>query len=322
MGFFSKVKKGFKKVGKAIKKGVNKAADAVADAVKSVGNAVGDALSWLGKKIPGVGGVFGWLGDVVSSAFDLVGSVIKAAGAIVGGVLGGVVRIVGGILTLDGDEILAGLSDIASGVAGGVIVVLAKAWAFVQVVFTVGRPRPLNQTESAIVKLVFHDAIATYNVRVVDGNAGLYSLNDRPFVVGDTIYMKDHDAATEPGVFAHECVHVWQNQHLGSEYVADALASQWWGAEYVWEDEASEDEDWIAFEREAQGAFIEEVYDEGGTASSPSAGMGAFFAESDPSLRSFTPTVDGTVVDYTALANAATRTIRGETPWRLSEIRD
>lgn len=315
MGFLSSVRKAVKKTAKAVSKAVNKATDAVADVVETIGNGIGDGLSWLGSRTPGIGGFFGWLGDVVSGLTDLISAIIKGIGAIVGGLLNGLIKILGGLLTLDWRGMLEGLGDILYGVAGAVIGIGGKAVGFVQVVFTIGRPRALNDVELRIIHLVFEDSVATYNVRVVDGFAGLYSLNDRPFVLGNIIYLKDTSAASEPAVFAHECVHVWQNQHLGSSYTAEALGNQWWGVKYDWESEANEGKDWEDFEKEAQGESIEDVYLEGGTVAGIT-GNGAFFAEPDESQRVFL----FNMIDRTALANGAVKVIRGHTPWRPSAL--
>jgi hypothetical protein len=313
---WGKIKSGIKKAGNAVAKAVNKAADAVADIVETIGNGIGDGLTWLSEKIPD-GGVLGWLGDVISGVMTVLAGLVKALGAIVGGLLSGIIKIVGGIVTLDLDGILEGFGDIGSGIAGGVIALGGAAIALVQVIFTVGRPRALNRAEHQLVDLVFQDSIATYNVRVVDGYAGVFSLNARPFVLGNTIYMKGYSAATDPATFVHECVHVWQNQHAGSRYAAEALASQWWGVKYDWEAEANAAKDWDYFEREAQGEFVESVFRSGGVAHGVT-GKGAFFAENNEALRVFrSPT---TSKDWTALANAATRTIRDATPWRVTGL--
>ncbi len=319
MGLFNKIKKAIKKAAKVVKKVINKAVDAVADAIKSIGNIIGDALNWLGKKIPGVGFIFRWLGDVISSAFDLISSILSAIGSIIGGIISGLIRIIGGIVTLDWDNIVGGLGDIFNGIFGGLILVLGKVVALVQVIFTVGRPRRLNQIELTLIKAVFHDSIATYNLRVVDGNAGLYSLNNRPFVLGDTIYIKNYSASSNPEVFAHECIHVWQNQHVGAAYLGESLTSQWWGAGYNWESEINAGKVWVDFEREAQGEFFQDVYQFGGLTSG-TLGGGTFFTEPNPSLRVFNSPTTGS--NFTGLANDATAVVRGAVPWRLSEIGD
>lgn len=315
MGWLSSIRKSIKRAAKAVSKAVNKATDAIADVVETIGNGVGDGLNWLGERIPGIGVALSWLGDVVSGLTDFLSGIIKGIGAVLGGALSGVVRIGGGILTLDWDGIVGGFGDILGGIGGAAIGILGKGVALVQVFFGIGRPRALNDDELRIIRLVFEDSIATYNVRVVDGFAGVYSLNGRPFVLGDIIYMKDHVAAKEPGVFAHECVHVWQNQHVGSAYAAEALASQWWGAGYKWEKEADVGKEWEDFEREAQGESVEDIHRSAGTVAGVT-GAGSFFAEMEEPKRLFV--FKGK--DRTALGNKAVKVIRGYTSWRPSEI--
>lgn len=315
MGWLSSIRKGIKKVAKSISKAVNKTTDAIADIVETIGNGVGDGLNWLGERIPGIGGALSWLGDVVSGATDFLSALIKGAGAILGGALSGIIRIGGGILTLDWDGIVGGFGDILGGLFGAALTIVGKGAALVQVFVGIGRPRALNDDELRIIRLVFESSIATYNVRVVDGFAGVYSINGRPFVLGDTIYMKDHVAAKEPGVFAHECVHVWQNQHVGSAYTAEALASQWWGAGYKWEKEADSGKEWEDFEREAQGESVLDIHRSAGTAAGVTGG-GSFFAEAEEAKRVFV--FKGK--DRTQLGNKAVRVIRGYASWRPSEI--
>ena len=309
---WSKIKKAANAVGKA----VNKAADAIADVVETVGNGINDGLTRLGEKIPD-GGVLGWLGDFVSGITTLVGGVIKGVGALIGGVLSGLIKIVGGIITWNGDGVVEGLGDLVSGIAGAVIAIVGSAVGLVQVIFTVGRPRRLNEEERRLITLVFKESIATYNVRVVDGKAGLFSLNSRPFVLGNTIYMKDFKAASDPSTFVHECTHIWQNQHAGPRYAAEALYSQQWGAGYDWEKEAEKKGDWGHFQREAQGEFMQTLYESGRVAHGATGG-GTFFAEDDEKLRVFQS--PSSAKDWTDLANAATTTIREMRPWRLSGL--
>ena len=315
MGLLSSIRKGVKKAANAVKKVVNKATDAVADVVETIGNGIGDGLAWLGSKIPGIGPFFGWLGDIVRGLTDLLSSIIKGIGSIGGGLLSGIIKILGGLLTLDWRGMLDGLGDILYGVFGAVVIIGGKAIGLVQVIFTIGRPRKLNELELRILHLVFENSIAAYNVRVVEDWSGLYSITGRPFVLGNLIYLNGLSAASEPGPFAHEFVHVWQNQHEGSADASEALGNQWWGSKYDWEKEANAGKDWEDFEKEAAGEFIEDVYIEGGTVAGI-VGNGAFFAEPDESQRVFV----FNSVDWTALANGAVRVIRGHTPWRLSEL--
>jgi hypothetical protein len=296
---------------------VNKSADAPADLVETAGHLIGDGLTLLGRRTPYAGGILRWLGAVVVSLCDLFAALAKGAGAVVGGLLAGLIRVVGGACTLDRPGIRGGLVDVAAGIAGALIAVVGKAVALVQVLLGIGWPRPLSTAELAIIRRVFDGAIATYNVRVVDGSAGLFSRNNRPFVLGNMIYLKGFSAATNPEVLAHECTHIWQNQHIGAGYAAEALASQFWGIGYDWSKQANANVAWVDFGREAQGQSVEDLYTVGGSRSGAS-GNGTFFAEADPARRSFS----FGAVDRSALGNDAIRTLRGVKPWRLTALFD
>ena len=307
---------GIRKVAKFVSMIFNKLADAVADLIEALGHLIGDGLNALGTRIPYAGVVFRWLGAVMISIFDIIAAMAKGAGAIGGGAASMVIRVICGIFTGDWRGILGGFGDFAAGIVGAVIAVGGKALALIQVVFTIGWPRKLNQDELDIIKKVFDGSIATYNVRAVDGFGGLFSINPRPFVLGNMIYLKNYQAATKPGEIAHECVHVWQNQHVGACYTAEALASQFWGVGYEWEKEADATPDWEDFGREAQGQSVEYMYKNGGSVSG-SSGNGAIFSEPDPALRTFN--YNGT--DRVMMANDAIKTIRG-VPWRLTALFD
>jgi len=307
---------GVKRVAKFVSKVVNKLADGVTDLIESLGHLAGDGLTALGTRIPHVGVAFRWLGAVTVGLFDLLAAVVKGGGAVGGGFAGGTVRLLGSLFTLDWRGMLWGLGDMAAGIVGGVIAVGGKLLALIQSIITIGWPRPLTDPEKDVIHRVFGESLATYNVRIVDGFAGLFSLNPRPFVLGNMIYMKDYTVATQPEALAHECTHIWQNQHVGACYTAEALASQFWGVGYEWEKEADATPDWVDFGREAQGQTVETMYSSGGSISGTS-GNGAIFSEPDPALRTFTAP-SGT--NRVTLANDAIATIRSYTPWRLTAI--
>ena len=316
MSVLDSIRKGIRTVARAVSGIVNKIADGAADLVEALGHLIGDGLTWLGNKIRYVGVVFKWLGAVLTSMFDILAAIVKGAGAIAGGLASAAIRIVGGIFTLDWRGILGGLGDIAAGIVGAVIAVGGKALALIQVIITIGWPRKLNQDEIDIIKRVFNGSIATYNVRAVDGFGGLFSINPRPFVLGNMIYLKAYTALAKPEYVAHECTHIWQNQHVGSCYTAEALASQFWGVGYEWEKEADATPDWADFGREAQGQSVQYMYTNGGSVSG-STGSGAIFSEPDPALRVFN--YNGK--DRVLMANDAISTIRG-VPWRITALFD
>lgn len=327
MGWFSDA---VDAVADAVSDVVEDVADAVTDVVEAVGNAVEDAFDWLAgqaDKLPWAGGFLGgvlrWLGRTVSGVFDLVGAVIKGASAIVSGLLSGLIRIVGGIFSLDWPLILEGLTDIGSGFAGAIILVLGKLISLVQTVsyFLQPNERKLTDQEKADLKRVFHDSLALYNIRLVEGYAGAYSLNPRPFTLGNTIYLKERDVTAEPDLLVHECVHVWQYQHAGARYTADALGAQWFGNAYDWPKEIAEGRtDWVDFNKESQGQFLEDVYTDGELIDGPRTlrGDGVFYdADGKTKIGRFEFPIGD---DHTDRANDAVAALRGERSFRLSQF--
>ena len=133
----------------------------------------------------------------------------------------------------------AGLIDIGSSFAGGVIVIAGKAASLVQSIFLVeAQGRGLTAEEIKLLRRVFRNSIAYYNVRLVEGRAGLFGLNPRPFALGNTIYLKDRNVSREPDLLVHEITHVWQYQRIGARYTSDALGAQFFVDDaYNWEKE-------------------------------------------------------------------------------------
>lgn len=317
-------------VGGAVQDAANAVGGAVSDAVETVGNAVEDGLDAVAgvvDDIPIVGDaaadVLEWTGDVVSSAFDFAGGVVDGAFGIAGGVLGGSIKVigggVGGLLSWDADVFLEGLGDIGSSIGGGVVVIVGEAVSFVQTVLTIQEERPLTADERAILERVFRGSIALHNVRLVLGNAGLFGINDRPFTLCNTIYLKERDPAKEPELLVHECTHVWQYQHRGPRYTTDALTAQWFvDNAYSWEAEiARGNTTWVEFNGEAQAAFLEDIYTGGEIVEPLATGNGAFY-DADGVDRVGRFTVGRT--DHTQRANDAVATVRGAFSLRLSSL--
>lgn len=277
MGLFSKIKKAVKKAAKTVSNAVSTAANAAADAaatvVETVGNAVEDginALAGAAENIPLIGGAVAgslrWAGGVASAGFDLASSTIRAAGGLVAGVAGGLIQIAAGVLTLDLDLIKDGALDIAAGIGGAILLVGGKLVALVQTTLLIQAPeRPLTTEEAAMLRRVFWESVELTNVRLVEGRAGLFGLNDRPFTLGYTIYLKNRDVSQEPELLVHECTHVWQYEHVGSSYTSEAVGAQWFVDDaYNWEKEIARGKlEWTSFNREAQAKFLEDIYTDG-----------------------------------------------------------
>lgn len=305
--------------------------DVVADVFESIGNAINDLLKAVGDlldEIPFVGGaarpIFNWLGDIISEVAELVGAVCKGLLGIVGGLVGGVIRIVSGgitgLLARDTRLFVRGLLDIVSGVFGAVVVILGKAVALIQQIVAVQRgKRALDDSEHELLERVFRGSVALYNVRIVEGFAGLYSINSRPFTLGNTIYMKDRDPADTLDVLVHECVHAWQYQHRGTRYASDALMAQWFDPEgYDWAEEVKSGVTrWEDFNTEAQGKFLEVLFSRGRSSETGATGNGVFF-DDDQNGPNVEFMVGGT--NHTNLARQALSDVRSRPAWRFSRL--
>jgi hypothetical protein len=315
--------------------------EVVSDAVETVGSAIedgADAVADAASNIPGVGpalsAFFGWAGDVAYISFALAGAVIKGIGSITSGLIAGSMRVLGGILTLNLDLLLTGLGDIASGVLGGLLIPLAVLASWVQTVIVVGqgRSRRLNEAEMEIVRRVYRNAIALYNVRIVFGFAGIYSLSSSKMVIGNTIYFKNSDPIAEAGLLAHEVCHVWQYQHRGSRYMTDAIYAQWFVDEYYrWELEIERgNEQWVNFNPEGQGQMFRDIWVNGmlvasGSVSDPGGGR-YYRANGDDLIALMVHLHDGEgdedpfKVDHTEMVDETVRVVRSEQSYRLSQF--
>jgi hypothetical protein len=137
-----------------------------------------------------------------------------------------------------------------------------KALSAVQTLAFLEAPgRRLDAHEQATLRRIFADSVDLDQVRVKEGRAGLFSLTDRPFVLGNTIYMKSlvDSPATAERDFMHvlvgEVTHVWQYQNGGTDYMSESLYSQAFGHGYQWARDAG-NVPWAELEPEQQDAFL------------------------------------------------------------------
>jgi hypothetical protein len=264
-------------------------ADALADLLETAGNAASDALGGR------------WLGGVLAGCGNLGGAVIKAAAAVVSGAAAAAVRLLGGVLYLDARLLGRGIAGLASSAAGaavylaGVLVALAHRVGGLE-----AHARPLTADERRLLRAVFGDALALFNVRIVEGKAGVFDVNDRAFVLGNTIYCKRTDPRARPDILVHECVHVWQYQAIGARYTTDALGVQALrgAAAYDWQAELARGRSrWDDFNKEAQAQLIQDLWRQRAVTAAGDGSAPATFRVGD--------------VDHTALAVAALRSLRG-----------
>lgn len=192
-----------------------------------------------------------------NTATGVVRNVVEGAGTFAGGL--------GKVLTGDFKE---GFKDMGMGLlktfvqtpVDAVLLGAGKAVSAVQTLIGLEPPgRRLTDTELADLKKIYGDSIDWDQVRIKEGSAGLFSLNDRPFVHGNTIYMKD---VQDSAILAHEMAHVWQHQNGGSDYMSEALWSQEKGHGYDWQASVP-GTPWAQLEPEQQAELIEDAYNAG-----------------------------------------------------------
>ncbi|WP_258104632.1 DUF4157 domain-containing protein [Marinoscillum sp. MHG1-6] len=309
-------------VGDAVEGAANAVGEFVSDAVETIGDATSDGLDAIGGNVPVWSHIMEWLGAVVSSITDFIGIVIKAAFGVLGGLIGGGIRILSGIISLNWNLIKTGLSNIWNSIFGGIVlVVLGLLGAIQQVIpWIQAKERALTDEEIEDMRRIFGASIAFYNVRIVEGRrAGLYSFSDREIVIGNTVYMKDHNPNAERDRLAHELVHVWQYQNKGSRYISDAINAQLFiNDAYDWAKEVSAGiEEWIEFNPEAQGELIKDLYFYGKLIITSNT-KGEFFDANEKNLGVFN--FGNPAVSHTALAYNAWDELCGERSQRLSNL--
>jgi hypothetical protein len=215
------------------------------------------------------------------------------------------------------------VGDVAAAVVGSMLAISMKAITSIQAAMHMQMgERTLTQDELNMLSLVYRQSVNLELVRVVDGFAGLWSITAAPFTLGNTIYMKEW-RNTHPKSYAstivHECCHVWQNQHIGVRYIADALwARTLPNMGYTFEDELAIGHfHWQDFNKEAQAKLLELVYADG-----TRNGVRGEFYKDDPIMGNVEFKFTNTKfkeTDYTVLARESVMYVRGAgvlaVPW-------
>jgi hypothetical protein len=261
----------------AVEDVVTTVTDVVADVVETIGSTIQNGINAIGNavaNVPYIGkplrGGLRWLGGITSGIFNVGAAMIKASLGILGATITGGIQILGGILSLDWELIKKGGLSIGAGLLGGLIYTTASSISlFQKVLFLQNFERNLTKEEHSRLKKIFHDSISLYNIRIVEGRSGIYDINNYPFTLGNTIYLKDTNLINEFETLIHESIHVWQYQNYGSRYTAEAIVAQSYysgNSAYNWVLELDQrgKSSWEEFNREAQAAFMEDVWKKGG----------------------------------------------------------
>ena len=205
--------------------------------------------------------------------------------------------------------------NVTSAIVGPVVVTVGRIASLVQSMLRLQAPKEsLNDREREVVKRVFRNSLGVSKIRLIKGKSGVFGIrNPRAFTLGNTIYLKEYDTKKRPDLLVHECMHIWQYQHLGSRYATDALGAQLFVAdEYKWEKEIERGhENWVDFNKESQAQFFQDIYKDGQltvNGTDTTTGKGAYFdADGQTKIGKFVR--NGT--DHTNIANAAIVVVRG-----------
>lgn len=176
--------------------------------------------------------------------------------------------------------------------------------------------RRLSERERGILWPIFRESINYNAIELVIGSAGILSISGRPFTMGYTIYIPSYSDRT----LVHECVHTWQFQFEGFEYIGNSALNQLDSMvfnkgyqPYDWQSHIDAGKSWYTLKSaEAQAKFIDTAY-EIGHFTFDSKGIpddvnpGAFFRDSGSAGQNVF--MVGTN-DYTEEANKAWRIIR------------
>ena len=206
-----------------------------------------------------------------------------------------------------------GLQDIVTPIAGRVIVSGGSAIGLIQSITRAqGSARALTDEEKAVLTRVFQNSLDYSVIRMVEGKAGIFSMNKRPFVLGNTIYIKKY--ASRTGTVVHEATHVWQYQNTGSRYVCDALGAQFFVQNpYSWEKEIDErgKNNWSDWNAEAQAEIFKDIWEKGELRNAAGATLderdGCFYDANGRDTFGYLKTGGR---DYTAIATKAVEIIR------------
>jgi len=275
----------------------------------------GDVIETLANRLRGRAGAS------LSALLFVLSMAVRAAAGILVGTPVGLIRILAALPRLDGRLARRGLGDIAASWAGGALAVAGSVVGSIQTaLFLQPVDRPLDEREREVLRRVYGKSVRLGNVRIVAGRAGLFSATPRPFTLGNRLYMQAVDTVREVDVLVHECGHIWQHQHLGPRYMADALWAQWsyqlkGENAYDWRAESRSKAQWRDFNFEAQAEFLSAVF-RGGRGGGRQ-GDGAFFE--DPAAGDASFRLRGPDEDLTDVAREAIEHVRGAGYRRPSE---
>lgn len=256
----------------------NAVGNAVADVIESIGNAITDGCNFLADHIHigFISGALRWFGNLAADACTYVAGLIKSALNLIASVISGIIKIATGIITLNPNELKTGFNEIVeSAIAYGVlnflnIIQLIQTAVVLPNLFGVKFKRSLSNIEKELLKKVFGNSIALFNIRIHEGHSGLFSIGatDTSFTIGNTIYFRNNlfnSLGENFALFVHENTHVWQYQNKGANYIGNSLllrAAEGDTGQRDWKNFLINDgiSEWQSLNVEAEAEFLQDVF--------------------------------------------------------------
>jgi len=139
--------------------------------------------------------------------------------------------------------------------------------------------RPLSELEVRVLRKVFAEGLSYGPVRLVRMSNFIAQLNGaRAFVLGNALNLpgRDFDAISRGesmSLLVHEAIHIWQYQHQGWGYVAEALWAQGFGEGYDYVKALRAGKAWRKMNPEQQAQLVQDAY-KGGYFDAPGARFG------------------------------------------------
>ncbi|WP_208721230.1 hypothetical protein [Corallococcus aberystwythensis] len=258
-----------KAVGGAVTSAANWVGGAVTSAAKAVGGAVSSAANWVGNAAKSV-----WSGvkTVATRAGDGIRSMVTGTVSTVVGAFRnigeGAGTFFGGIGKLFQGKFGEGFKQMGLGLLktfvqtpmDALLMMGGRALSSIQTLIGVEPPaRKLSDSEISTLKSVYGDSIDYSQMRIKEGNSGLFSTTGRAFTHGNTIYIPPENMPLTPDLLVHESAHVWQHQNGGTDYMSEALVAQHIGDGYDFEKGLDAGKSWSQLNPEQQAEFLQQA---------------------------------------------------------------
>ncbi|WP_216669123.1 hypothetical protein [Corallococcus exiguus] len=273
-----------KAVGNAIGGAVTTAAKAVGGAVTTAAKAVGGAVTTAAKAVGGaVTTAANWVGNAAKTVWSGVKNVANRAGDGLRSLLTGATSTVVGAFRNIGEGVgtfFGGIGKLFQGKFGegfkqmglgllktvvqtpvdALLMMGGRALSAIQTLIGVEPPaRKLSDSEIATLRSVYGDSIDYSQMRIKEGNSGLFSTTGRAFTHGNTIYIPPDNLPLTPDLLVHESAHVWQHQNGGTDYMSEALVAQHIGDGYDFEKGLDAGKPWSELNPEQQAEFLQQA---------------------------------------------------------------